>query len=202
MPWFVGRRVVEPALEELVPFIDWTFFFSAWELKGRFPAILDHPDVRRGRARAVRPRAGAARPHRQGEAPHARAASTASGRPTPIGDDIVVYKDDARRDGAGAVPHAAAAGADRRRAAEPIAGRLRRAEGVDGARLHRRVRGDRRHRRRRARARSTRRSTTTTTRSSSRRWPIGWPRRSPSTCTRRRARTGATARTSSCRTRS
>ncbi|MBI3493090.1 MAG: methionine synthase, partial [Acidobacteria bacterium] len=23
--------------------IDWTFFFTAWELKGRFPAILDHP---------------------------------------------------------------------------------------------------------------------------------------------------------------
>src|SRR4030095_8283164 len=23
--------------------IDWTFFFAAWELKGRFPAILDHP---------------------------------------------------------------------------------------------------------------------------------------------------------------
>src|SRR5439155_2799650 len=31
-------------LEELVPFIDWTFFFTAWEIKGRFPAILDHPD--------------------------------------------------------------------------------------------------------------------------------------------------------------
>jgi len=26
-----------------VPYIDWTFFFAAWELKGRFPAILDHP---------------------------------------------------------------------------------------------------------------------------------------------------------------
>ncbi len=31
------------ALSELVPYIDWTFFFVAWELKGRFPAILDHP---------------------------------------------------------------------------------------------------------------------------------------------------------------
>ncbi len=28
---------------DLVPYIDWTFFFAAWELKGRFPAILDHP---------------------------------------------------------------------------------------------------------------------------------------------------------------
>jgi 5-methyltetrahydrofolate--homocysteine methyltransferase len=26
-----------------VPYIDWTFFFAAWELKGRFPAILQHP---------------------------------------------------------------------------------------------------------------------------------------------------------------
>jgi len=34
---------VTPALEDLIPYIDWTFFFAAWELKGRFPAILDHP---------------------------------------------------------------------------------------------------------------------------------------------------------------
>jgi 5-methyltetrahydrofolate--homocysteine methyltransferase len=27
-----------------VPVVDWTFFFTAWELKGRFPAILDHPE--------------------------------------------------------------------------------------------------------------------------------------------------------------
>jgi 5-methyltetrahydrofolate--homocysteine methyltransferase len=43
VPWFLGRRVVEPALSDLVPYIDWTFFFAAWELKGRFPEILDHP---------------------------------------------------------------------------------------------------------------------------------------------------------------
>ena len=28
-------------LEELVPYIDWTPFFSTWELKGRYPAILN-----------------------------------------------------------------------------------------------------------------------------------------------------------------
>ncbi|MHC4608464.1 MAG: vitamin B12 dependent-methionine synthase activation domain-containing protein, partial [Planctomycetota bacterium] len=42
-PEFVGRRVVEPSLAELAEYIDWTFFFVAWELKGKFPAILDHP---------------------------------------------------------------------------------------------------------------------------------------------------------------
>jgi 5-methyltetrahydrofolate--homocysteine methyltransferase len=45
VPAFVGRRAIpEVPLAELVPYIDWTFFFAAWELKGRFPAILDHPE--------------------------------------------------------------------------------------------------------------------------------------------------------------
>ena len=30
-------------LEALRPYIDWTFFFSAWELKGRIPKIFEHP---------------------------------------------------------------------------------------------------------------------------------------------------------------
>ena len=42
-PAFTGRRVVtDVGLEDLVPYIDWTFFFTAWELKGTFPKILDH----------------------------------------------------------------------------------------------------------------------------------------------------------------
>ncbi len=31
-------------LEELVAYIDWTFFFHAWQLRGRYPAILDDAD--------------------------------------------------------------------------------------------------------------------------------------------------------------
>jgi 5-methyltetrahydrofolate--homocysteine methyltransferase len=42
-PGFLGRREVDVALADLVPYIDWTFFFTAWELRGRFPQILDHP---------------------------------------------------------------------------------------------------------------------------------------------------------------
>ena len=43
-PEFLGRRVMEDvSLEEISRYIDWTFFFTAWELKGRFPKILDHP---------------------------------------------------------------------------------------------------------------------------------------------------------------
>ncbi|MDP3274978.1 MAG: methionine synthase [Deltaproteobacteria bacterium] len=43
-PAFVGTRVVEPSLEELVPLIDWTFFFTAWELRGRYPEVLSDPE--------------------------------------------------------------------------------------------------------------------------------------------------------------
>jgi 5-methyltetrahydrofolate--homocysteine methyltransferase len=45
-PSFTGLRVVEPSLETLVDYIDWQFFFYAWELKGKFPAILDRPEAR------------------------------------------------------------------------------------------------------------------------------------------------------------
>src|SRR5579862_5360189 len=39
-------REVEPPLAELVPYIDWQFFFHAWDLKGKFPAILENPAAR------------------------------------------------------------------------------------------------------------------------------------------------------------
>jgi 5-methyltetrahydrofolate--homocysteine methyltransferase len=45
-PPFIGTREVEPTLAELVPFIDWQFFFHAWDLKGKFPAILENPAAR------------------------------------------------------------------------------------------------------------------------------------------------------------
>jgi 5-methyltetrahydrofolate--homocysteine methyltransferase len=45
-PSFLGLRHSEPALAELREMIDWTFFFLAWELKGKYPAILDQPAAR------------------------------------------------------------------------------------------------------------------------------------------------------------
>jgi 5-methyltetrahydrofolate--homocysteine methyltransferase len=47
-PSFLGTREVEIPVSVLRPFIDWTFFFTAWEMKGRYPQILDDP--RRGAA--------------------------------------------------------------------------------------------------------------------------------------------------------
>ena len=46
-PSFTGTRVLENVpLEELVPFIDWSPFFHTWELRGRYPAILDDPKAK------------------------------------------------------------------------------------------------------------------------------------------------------------
>ena len=94
-PWFVGTRVVEPAIEELVPFIDWTFFFTAWDLKGRFPAILDHPEYGKA-AREL---------HDHAQTLLNEIARTGSLKVRGVhgfwpanaeGDDVVLYADDSR----------------------------------------------------------------------------------------------------------
>jgi 5-methyltetrahydrofolate--homocysteine methyltransferase len=46
VPPFTGARKIEPELAQLRDYVDWTFFFHAWELKGRFPAILERPEAR------------------------------------------------------------------------------------------------------------------------------------------------------------
>jgi 5-methyltetrahydrofolate--homocysteine methyltransferase len=45
-PPFTGTQLVEPDLPTLCRFVDWQFFFHAWELKGKFPAILERPEAR------------------------------------------------------------------------------------------------------------------------------------------------------------
>ncbi len=45
-PAFEGTRVLEDfPLRRLVEYIDWSPFFWTWELKGKYPAILDDPRV-------------------------------------------------------------------------------------------------------------------------------------------------------------
>ena len=48
-PLFTGTRTFGTYdVAELIPYIDWTPFFQTWELKGRYPAILD--DAKQGAA--------------------------------------------------------------------------------------------------------------------------------------------------------
>jgi 5-methyltetrahydrofolate--homocysteine methyltransferase len=46
IPSFNGAKIVELDVATLRDYIDWQFFFRAWELKGKFPAILDQPAAR------------------------------------------------------------------------------------------------------------------------------------------------------------
>jgi 5-methyltetrahydrofolate--homocysteine methyltransferase len=44
-PEFIGRRELRDfPLDEIARYIDWTYFFSAWELRGKFPGVLEHPE--------------------------------------------------------------------------------------------------------------------------------------------------------------
>ena len=59
LPEFWGLRTYQPSapeagsaqwkgtvsVEQLIPYIDWTPFFYAWELKGKYPRILDDPQL-------------------------------------------------------------------------------------------------------------------------------------------------------------
>lgn len=43
-PEFIGKKtILNFPLEEIREYIDWTFFFHAWKLNGKFPAIFDDP---------------------------------------------------------------------------------------------------------------------------------------------------------------
>jgi 5-methyltetrahydrofolate--homocysteine methyltransferase len=40
-------RLQQISLKDLVPFIDWSPFFHTWELRGRYPAILENPEAKK-----------------------------------------------------------------------------------------------------------------------------------------------------------
>ncbi|MFT7485449.1 MAG: 5-methyltetrahydrofolate--homocysteine methyltransferase [Candidatus Paceibacteria bacterium] len=43
-PEFLGKKIItDDALSKIAKYIDWTFLFTTWELKGTFPQILDDP---------------------------------------------------------------------------------------------------------------------------------------------------------------
>jgi 5-methyltetrahydrofolate--homocysteine methyltransferase len=96
-PSFLGSRLIaDQPLDALVENIDWTFFFHAWELRGRFPKILDDPRV------------GAAARELYENARELLAEITVRGTirasgvygfwpAAAVGDDIVLYQDGSRK---------------------------------------------------------------------------------------------------------
>jgi 5-methyltetrahydrofolate--homocysteine methyltransferase len=97
-PWFIGRRYLDNvALGDIARFIDWTFFFSAWELKGRFPGILDHPQYGAA-ARELYENAQALLKRIIDEKLLTANGVYAFWPANTEGDDIIVYKNEARRE--------------------------------------------------------------------------------------------------------
>jgi len=89
------RQVRELPLLLLKKYIDWTFFFVAWELRGRFPDILDHP--RHGAAARELYENGQALLERIIDRKWLRAdAAYGLWRAASDGDDIVLFSDRTR----------------------------------------------------------------------------------------------------------
>ena len=96
-PWFLGRRYLDDVpLADIVRYIDWTFFFSAWELKGRYPAILSHPEYGEA-ARELFENAQALLRRIVDEKLLTARGVYGFWPAASDGDDIVLYKDDSRR---------------------------------------------------------------------------------------------------------
>ncbi len=191
-PEFTGTRVLDDfPLEKLVDYIDWSPFFLTWELKGKYPKILNDPtvgteakklfdDARNLLDEIVSKKLLTAR----GVYGFWPAAS--------IGDDIVLFADESRTTERTARPHLRQqwerkGQTEFRALADYVApvdsgrkdylGAFAVTTGTAST----------------SSWPSTTPNTTTTIRSWSKPWPIGWPRRSPNACTRKPGATGATA---------
>ena len=198
VPAFTGARVLDVDLAELVPYIDWTFFFAAWELKGRFPAILEHPHYGHA-ARELFDNARTLLDRIVSERLIQARAVYGFWPANSDGDDVVVFDPGSgigtrdlpcteltrfpmlrqQEQMADGTPHLSLADfvAPVDSGHTDYLGAFAATAGLGAEAL----------------ARPSSRSTTTTTPSWSRRWPIGWRKPAPNGCTSARGATGATA---------
>ncbi len=144
-PAFLGTRVFGTyEVAELVPYIDWTPFFQTWELKGRFPALLE--DEKQG--------AAARQLYEDAQDMLKRIAEERWFNPkavigfwpaNAVGDDIRLFTGESRRRRTRDLLHAAPAIVEAGRGqGQSCACRFRRAARQRQARLCRRLRRDRR----------------------------------------------------------
>ncbi len=97
-PAMPGIHVLDDIpLTALVPYIDWTFFFHAWQLRGRFPKILD--DAEKGEeARRLYADAQAMLARIIDEGWLTARAVIGLFPANAVGDDIEIYRDESRRE--------------------------------------------------------------------------------------------------------
>ena len=96
-PEFLGPRVLpDIELAEVIPYIDWSPFFLSWELKGKYPAILDDPRFGSA-ARELFANAQQLLETIQTEKRLAARAVYGFWPAASDGDDIVLFRDESRR---------------------------------------------------------------------------------------------------------
>jgi 5-methyltetrahydrofolate--homocysteine methyltransferase len=96
-PEFLGVKVYEDySLEDLAGYIDWSPFFHAWELRGRFPKILDDPVVGTEAKKLYEDAQGLLKKILKGKRIRARGVM-AFFPANADGDDILLYEDDNRK---------------------------------------------------------------------------------------------------------
>jgi len=94
-PAFFGRRELKNVpLAEIRPYIDWTFFFSAWELSGKFPRIFEHVQYGAEAKRLYDDANALLDELEKSRAIHANAVY-GFWRARADGDDVVLYDDEA-----------------------------------------------------------------------------------------------------------
>ncbi|MEI7633814.1 MAG: methionine synthase [bacterium] len=98
VPGFTGMHVLgDASLTDIIPFIDWSPFFHAWELRGHYPQILTAPGTGE-RARELYDDARKLLAHIT-EHKRLRARAVYGFFPAnAIGDDVALYTDDTRRE--------------------------------------------------------------------------------------------------------
>ncbi len=96
-PRFLGARAfTDYDIAELVPLIDWSPFFHAWEMKGRYPDLLDDPKAGAA-ARALFADAQAMLERLVAEKWLTARAVIGFWPAASSGDDIILYKDETRK---------------------------------------------------------------------------------------------------------
>jgi 5-methyltetrahydrofolate--homocysteine methyltransferase len=90
-PSFLGIREFDVPLQTLVPFIDWSPFFHAWEIRGTYPKVLEEP-----RARELYDDAQRLLERIVGERLLTARAVLAFFPANSAGDDIEIYEDERR----------------------------------------------------------------------------------------------------------
>ena len=95
-----GLHVLDDVpLATLIPFIDWTPFFHAWELRGKYPRILDDPTVGE-EARKLHADALAMLERFEREGCTKACGVVGLFPANAVGDDILVWRDEARAEAA------------------------------------------------------------------------------------------------------